>query len=374
MWTSPAGAGNDGLFTNSDAQPTVRVRFEITEDLLLARLTYERIDNTDGKGVRRTPDGQIVAAYRIESHFDIKRDYNPQTGEELNVVVENTTDRPWYERTHFRVDWSKNVVTDAYELDTLSQLGIYYGVTWEPVAYYVNDPENPDAPVFDKKRGYFDVTNKVWAAPGVIHDEMWGDFPSCWLYGSFPSENCNPSEITLRQSYLRVRTLITSRWSTTAPGWTCSATSRRTVSDTTVAMVWLTTVGIGSPRAGTCSRSPTPTRWSVQHGGNDAAGADPHRDDDWNGTEDECESVGAGSRCDAISGACTLPYRARHGAAHRVARQCGLPGRTVGGHRRRARSLEQRATRRHGSGPSRGVPEDWGGGLRDPDGLAGRLE
>src|SRR5215510_14007586 len=52
-----AGAGSDGLFTNSDAQPTMRIRWEITEELLIARLTYERIESTDGKGLRRTPDG-----------------------------------------------------------------------------------------------------------------------------------------------------------------------------------------------------------------------------------------------------------------------------------------------------------------------------
>src|SRR5690349_3179428 len=55
------GAGGDGLFTNSDAQPTMRIRWEITEELLIARLTYERIDDSDGKGVRRTPAGQPVA-------------------------------------------------------------------------------------------------------------------------------------------------------------------------------------------------------------------------------------------------------------------------------------------------------------------------
>ena len=99
-----AGAGNDGLFTNSDAQPTTRIRWEISEELLLARLTYELVDGTDGKGLRRVPDGQIVAAYAISKHFDIRRDYNPSTGEELNVVVENDSDRPWHQREHFRVD------------------------------------------------------------------------------------------------------------------------------------------------------------------------------------------------------------------------------------------------------------------------------
>jgi hypothetical protein len=122
----PAGAGTDGLFTNSDAQPTTRIRWEITEDLLLARLTYERIDGTDGKGVRRTPDGQVAAAYRIQSHFDVRRDYNPSTGEELNV---RSKTRPIDRGTSalFRVSL---VQPHALQLDTLSQLGIWYGVKW----------------------------------------------------------------------------------------------------------------------------------------------------------------------------------------------------------------------------------------------------
>jgi hypothetical protein len=304
------GAGADGLFTNSDAQPTMRVRWEITEDLLIARLTYERVEDSDGKGVRRTADGQAVAAYSIEKHFDIKRDYNEDTGEDLNIVIENDEDRPWYAREYFRVDWSRNLVTSAYELDTAAQLGIYYGVTWEPIAYYVNDPANPDTPVFDTKAGYFDVTHKLWAQPQVIEDEIWGDFPACWLYGSFPSVNCNPSEITLRQSYKKVTDtdyeplhydgtrmdmfgyftvdrfgydrsygVVDDKWHRFAARWNLY---QRSHADPEVACNVETPVG-----------------------------SDPNRDDDGNGTEDECEAVGRGSRCDAISGKCTIPLRDR---------------------------------------------------------------
>ncbi len=85
----------------------------------------------------------MVAAYPIISHFDIQRDYNPPTGEEINVIDENTSDRPWYEREFMRVDWSKNLSTDNYDFDTLSQIGIYGGVSYEPLAYYVNDPDAP---------------------------------------------------------------------------------------------------------------------------------------------------------------------------------------------------------------------------------------
>src|SRR5437016_679452 len=105
------GANSDGLITSTDGQPLSRIRWEITENDLLARLTYEQVQDSDHKGVRATADGQIVAAFKIEKHFDVRNDYNPSTGEEYNVVVENDTDQPWYARQYFRVDWSKNLIT-----------------------------------------------------------------------------------------------------------------------------------------------------------------------------------------------------------------------------------------------------------------------
>ncbi|MGC4113930.1 MAG: hypothetical protein QM765_04590 [Myxococcales bacterium] len=307
-----SGAGGDGLFTNTDSQPTTRIRWEITEKTLIARLTYELVEDTDHKGARRTPDGQAVAAFNIETHLDIRRDYNSSTGEEYNVLVENTTDRPWYQRDYLRVDWSKNLVTDAYDLDALSQLGVWYGIKWEPLSYYVNDPNNPDAPVFDTEHGYFDVTTKVWAAPQMVHDDWWGDFPACWLYGShFPTENCNPSEVTFRHSFKKVVDtdyeplaydgaqmdlfgyftvdrfgydrrygVVDDRWHRFATRWNLYEKSH-------------------ADQACAVDTTTTPVGKSV------------HRDEDGDGTEDECASVGRGSRCDEFRGQCTLPLRDR---------------------------------------------------------------
>ncbi len=305
-----AGAGNDGLFTSSDAQPTTRIRWDITEKLLLARLTYELVDNTGGKGARRTPDGQVVAAYTIEKHFDIRRDYNDTTGEESNVIVENDSDLPWHEREYFRVDWSRNLITDAYELDTLAQLGIYYGVKWDPVAYYVGDPDSPDAPFFDPERGYFDITNKAFASPEIIHDEYWGDFPACWLVGAFPGTSCNPSEITLRLSYLKVQE---------------SDYEPLHFDGTRMDMFGYFTVDrFGyDPIYGHVDDQwrRFAARWDLYEASHEntpcalpetlALGDDPNRDDDLNGTEDECEEVGRGSRCDVFKGLCTIPLRDR---------------------------------------------------------------
>lgn len=307
-----AGAGTGSLFTSSDAQGLVRVRWEITEAALLARLTYEQIADTDHSGTKRTPNGQVVAAYTIQKQFDVRREYNPSTGEELNVVGENDTDRPWYQREWMRVDWSRNLITDAYSLDTLSQIGITDGIKFDPVAYYLNDPSSPDAPVFDTKRGYFDVTNKAYASPQVIHDPDYGDVLACQLIGEFPRTNCNPSELTLRQSFLKVRDtdyealdfdgtrmemfgffsqdrygydrhygVVDDKWHRFTSRWNIWDRSHAT------------------PIVACANRTSTPV------------GLDPHRDDDKDGTEDECASVGRGSRCDEFRGACTLPLRDR---------------------------------------------------------------
>lgn len=306
-----AGAGADGLFTNSDSQPVVRVRFEITENLLVARLTYELVEHTDGKGARRTPDGQVVAAFAIQSHFDIRRDYNPSTGEESNVIVENTTDRAWNERDYMRVDWSRNLVTDAYDLDALSQIGVWYGVTWDPVAYYVNDPNNPDKPVFDMENGYFDVTHKALASPEVLVDD-WGPYPACWEIGSWPTLNCNPSEVTLRQAFYKVQDhdyepLVVDGTMMDMFGyfyWDRFGYDRRygVVDDMwrRFATRWNIFERSHAEPAVACN---TPETTPV--------GADPHRDEDGSGTEDECESVGRGSRCDDVVGECTIPLRDR---------------------------------------------------------------
>jgi hypothetical protein len=87
-----------------------RVKFEITENLLIAYRSYERVTGTEGANPGRQT---WVAVFAIEKHFDIRRRYNEHNSVEDNVVVENDTDRPWAERQYMRVDWSKNLVADA---------------------------------------------------------------------------------------------------------------------------------------------------------------------------------------------------------------------------------------------------------------------
>jgi len=91
-----------------DTAELERVRWEVQKDLLIAFRTYDRVEGTD-KATQMTGgeyQGAPIVAYKVLSHFDVQRQYSPGTGEQMNVIEENTTDRPWYERQYVRVDWS----------------------------------------------------------------------------------------------------------------------------------------------------------------------------------------------------------------------------------------------------------------------------
>lgn len=352
------GAAQDGLFTSSYAQPPTVIKWEIRKDLLIGRIVYSRIDTSDGKGEgEASMDGQIAYAFPIESHFDIRRDYNPTTGEETNVIVENTSDRAWDKREYMRVDWSRNLNVDAYDFDTLSLMGVYGGVTYEPLSWYITDTEDPDAPEFALNEGYFDVTTKALATPGLIDLSHlgWGidSYPACYLPndilgGSAPFGNCNPTELTLRLAFRRVEAsdyepvdwtgrqfeqfgifygerhgyarnhgIVDKNWRRFAARyniWEKSHAYQPLESECPSG--WVESEDFPGQCEKPCYTELTPPD------------QDPNRDcgDNFdactssapepgavqgNGTADECEDVGGGSQCDVHKQKCTLPYQER---------------------------------------------------------------
>ena len=126
-----------------------RIRWVIDEDFIYAFRSHELVrgGNPDGESGNLDEDGdgeidgyrgEPVAAFSIESHFDIQRQYNPTTGEEMNVVEENTMDRRWYERTYMRVDWSANRI-NGYNVgiqDLYTMPGLQLA-QWEASAMFV---------------------------------------------------------------------------------------------------------------------------------------------------------------------------------------------------------------------------------------------
>ncbi|MGZ3418498.1 MAG: zinc-dependent metalloprotease [Polyangiales bacterium] len=206
MRTTVVGTARSNQFAFPGMQDELRrVRWDVQEHFLVARHSYELVAGSDGKGADPTKnDGTIVAIFPIDSHFDVRRDYNTTTGEELNVVVENTTDRPWFEREYMHVDWSRNLVTvDPDFLDFW--LGEVFGeIKWENVAYYETDPASENRPTYAWDKGYFDLTQK-WLAK--TDDQYIPGWPTCeivnWFTGS-DALDCNDQEVTLRSSFMKV--------------------------------------------------------------------------------------------------------------------------------------------------------------------------
>ncbi|HEY8427911.1 MAG TPA: hypothetical protein VIL20_06030, partial [Sandaracinaceae bacterium] len=120
-----------------------RIRWVIDEKYLYAFRDYEIVADPEDPFTPRSDEdddylGQPVAAFRILSHFDIRRTYNTVTGEEQNVIVENTTDRRWYERQFMRVDWSTNLIS-GYFGNTHNLSELFGTVRRDPADLYVQD-------------------------------------------------------------------------------------------------------------------------------------------------------------------------------------------------------------------------------------------
>lgn len=199
-----------------------KVRFEVQENHLVAYRTYEwfpgsdaRVDRekssignvvtVDGKPYRGAP----VGAWRIAGHFDRIREYNPATGEQSNVLVENYSDRPWYERDFIRVDWGRNSVTNYNMLGPISLAG-WGGRPGEFNSYVQPMDQEPgdDAVVMDyseqngkQRLDYFDFTvRQFWDAP-TYNYPGYGEIPYCWLA---PTMDCRGAVIKVRTSLMRV--------------------------------------------------------------------------------------------------------------------------------------------------------------------------
>ncbi len=316
----PYGARH-GLFSGL-AGGLARVKWEISEDALIARKTYEHINDTDGRGARTSNNGIVVAAFPIESHFDIRRDYNPSTGEELNVIEENDRDAPWYEREFMRVDWSQNLITSSLSWDPLAydnMVGANYDV--EPLAYYVEDPNHPDAPVFDGDAGYFDITQRLFVTPATIN-VLGHEYPTCfwngaWVAGGdYQTGVCEPTELTLRMSFRRVPQPGDAGYTDYLPRHYDGARMdafggfyvERKGYDAQYGVVddrWYRYL----QRFDIWEESTTDVSCATRD--TFAAGLDPNRDEDGNGTDDDCEEAEPGSQCNVFRQRCTVPYALR---------------------------------------------------------------
>ncbi len=151
-------------------------------------------DGRELQAYREDPDilgsgdahGGTVASFPIISHFDIRRQYNAQTGEESNVIEENTSDRTWDKREFMRVDWGRNQISQA--MFVAPGFESFSGsTTW------VENSDHPDHPTFDKEAGYVDITAKYTVAP---------DIATCFYF--YRDYGCGPGDVSARLSFMKV--------------------------------------------------------------------------------------------------------------------------------------------------------------------------
>jgi hypothetical protein len=193
------------------------VVWEVQEDWLVGYRAYEKIPGTDdtaasdianpssqpvaaGAGYGRNNEiykGNPVVAYRIESHVDVQRGYNARTGEQTNVISENTTDRPWYERNFMRVNWASNEV-DSFFAGPAAFMPIF-GATSSAAAFVPQNEGGPDAfrMEYDDQGNaeYIDFTVRRFVTPSIM---------GCIAQLNSGIGDCAGDEIKVRTSLLRV--------------------------------------------------------------------------------------------------------------------------------------------------------------------------
>jgi hypothetical protein len=212
-----------------------RIRWVIDEQTLYAFRDYQTVgDAVDPWADDRENDrdflGQPVAAYRIASHFDVRRVYNTVSGEELNVLTENTTDRRWWERRFMRVDFSRNLIAsragisaDLQEMfgeirrepaDIFVQSQSDYPEEWLPRFDYMSCDSADGTGCTEGDRIYaadyepgqlyhMSFVTLELLSPGVIFIPGWGLTPYCGEASSGLPE-CASVPIAVRTSFLRV--------------------------------------------------------------------------------------------------------------------------------------------------------------------------
>ncbi len=244
--TYPGDAASD--FGDTSFYTLPRIRWVIDEDFLYAYRDYEFFQGIDGVPVAPGEHlGEPVAAFAIESHLDIRRQYNTVTGEEFNVIEENTTDRRWYERDFMRVDWSMNHLPGYYgQIRNLYEtLGIFtrepvdlfvqtesdFPDSWRPQFHYMTcrslddesaecDPRDRDfAEDYEFGEIYsMSFVNQEIIAPGSVPDPFTGRMvPWCTsVYGDSPQ--CTALTAFTRTGFLKVsetREYVAENWNDT---------------------------------------------------------------------------------------------------------------------------------------------------------------
>ncbi len=228
-------------FSNPELYAVERIRWIIDENYLYAMRTYELVEGSNPDAGSPDYIGEPVVAYAIDKHFDIRRAYSSTTGEEYNIIEENSVDRRWYERQFMRVDWSQMTMTPM--VTNLNLFEGYMGgiLTREQAPLYVqegmhqagdfplsykpqfhraslefdgihgtrlcDDPQTPGVREGDYDEGEFYfmsfVTQEV-ISPGNVADPYTGQPVNFCLSVYTNAPYCSSNTMTIRHSFLKI--------------------------------------------------------------------------------------------------------------------------------------------------------------------------
>lgn len=190
---APEGFAEYATIGTGDLFTMERIRFEIEERYLIGYRAYEHVPGSE-EGEQQGDEyrGHPVVMFPIAYHFDIARAYNTATGEESNVIMENTVDREWFDREFMRVGWNNTGLSrDDYfilPVDYLDQDGVEGGQFY----MHENDVTSPWRARIQPEKGYLDFVSNHFAFP---------DIETC--YYTYDIFNCGSGEIKVRHAFMR---------------------------------------------------------------------------------------------------------------------------------------------------------------------------
>lgn len=176
-----------------------KVGFEFYGDTLFARRTHEGVRGLDEDETAPGAQfqGDVVLTVDGVEHFDIIREFNRSTGAQSNVLTEDTSLKPWYERQYFRADWSSagsvGQFTDFANMLKTGSKGTYWARETEV--------DNPDHFQADLEDGTINFTTSYTLTDGGY---------TCFMeYGFYRSStntrnSCGLGEVKVRHSFVRI--------------------------------------------------------------------------------------------------------------------------------------------------------------------------
>lgn len=193
--------------------PIARIRWVIDENYLFAYRSFELTSGGNPDGRASDFRGEPLAVFKIEDHVDVRKEYNPTTGESSNVTVENTTDRKWYDRKLMRVDWSQNLLTEFSANDVQSN-GLFTAFRRESVPFFVQAGSHPELPksyqpqfvkvgddaAYARRGEWSEEQKDTVHFMSFVTREVWSPADGCLQQGGV----CANVSATMRNSFLRI--------------------------------------------------------------------------------------------------------------------------------------------------------------------------